>query len=677
MKHRAIPAALAVLLAGPALAQSDLATMSLEDLSRMEVTTVSRKVQKLADTPAAVTILTAEDIARSGARSLAEALRHVPGLQAAQIGSGSWAVSVRGFNSRFSNKLLVQIDGRTVYTPFFAGVFWDAQNVIMEDIERIEVVRGPGASLWGANAVNGVINIVTRSAGATLGTLASFDVDDAGSLELAARQGFGRHDGVAGRVYAKNIHRSSFEDLSGNDLENEQHGWAAGFRVDVPTDVAGSWTVQGDAYRVDAPEQLEFASGPVGFSYMTPLGFEYEGGNVQVSGRWAVGEGEAQVRAYVDHLSAGVAGEARGILNTTDVDFQHRLAALGDHELIWGAGARSIAFDLDEAAPVLTFSPDYGTESVISAFLQDEITLQPKRWKLTLGTRVERNSLADTEWQPNIRLLWTPTDQDSIWAHVSRASRTPSLGEQYAQIIFGVMALPAPFQPAPCVAAGVTCGAAILSAPSDQMLDAERLTAFELGVRRQIGAGSIEAVAYRHEFKDLLVNELGNFSVPGSLGFPVVADQYLYRLNGGRAHVLGLEFSFEMPVSPELRLSGAWSVQNADSGDGLTDGSSDVVASLPHQLANLRAAIDLPRKQDVDIMWRYVGALGAGRFGDPIPSYQAIDMNYRWRATEHFELSFYVQNLFDDSHPEFASDFFPNAQGYAPRRAFLKGTLRF
>ncbi len=677
MKPHAIHVTLALAVAGPAVAQSDLAALSLEDLSRMEVTTVSRKVQRLADTAAAVTVLTAEDIARSGARSVAEALRHVPGLQAAQIGPGSWAVSVRGFNSRFSNKLLVQIDGRTVYTPFFAGVFWDAQNLIMEDIERIEVVRGPGASLWGANAVNGVINIVTRRAGATIGTLASLDVDDAGRVELAARQGFGQHDGAAGRVYAKNIHRTGFDDASGADLGNEQHGWAAGFRVDLPASGRGAWTVQGDAYSVNAPERLELLAGPVGFSFTTPLGFEYEGGNVQVSGSWAVGEGEAQVRAYADHLSAGVADQARGILNTTDIDFQHRLAPVGVHEVIWGAGARHIAFDLDPAEPVLTFSPESGTESVLSAFLQDEITLQPKRWKLTLGARVERNSLADTEWQPNMRLLWTPTDQDSIWAHVSRASRTPSLGEQYAQIIFGVSAIPAAFQPPACVMAGVTCGAAVVSAPSADMLDAEKLTAFELGMRRQIGAGSIEAVAYRHEFRDLLVNELGAFAVPGSLGFPVIADQYVNRGNGGRAHVLGLELSFEMPLGPELRLSGAWSVQNADSGNGLADGSAGVEDALPHQLANLRMAFDLSRRHDMDVMWRYVGSLGEGRFGNPVPSYQAVDLNYRWRVTDRFDLSLYVQNLFDDSHPEFASDFFPAPQGYVARRAFLKGTVRF
>lgn len=668
-----------LLMATNGLAQSDLAAMSLEDLSRMEVTTVSRKVQKLADTAAAITVLTSEDIARSGARSIPEALRHVPGVQVAQIGPGQWAVSVRGFNSRFSNKLLVQVDGRTVYTPFFGGVFWEALNMLMEDIERIEVVRGPGASLWGANAVDGVINIVTRRAAATLGSLVSVDVDDAGRIELAARHGFGTPDGPAGRIYARSIGRSEFENADGESLGNAQHGWIAGFRVDLPAEGMSVWSVQGDAYKLNAPERLEFFNGSPQFNYVTPLGFEYEGGNLLLSGGWSLGDGEAEVRTYLDHLSAGVAGEARGIIDTADLDFQHRLAPMGAHEVIWGLGARYIAFDLDPADPVLSFTKSNDHEHVLSAFVQDEITLQPKHWKLTLGTRVERNSLADTEWQPNVRLLWTPTDQDSIWAHVSRASRTPSLGEQYARIIFGITPLPAQMQPPGCVLAGVTCGAAIVSRTAlAQELDAEHLTAFELGLRRQLGAGSIEAVAYRHDFSDLTTNRLGEFSAPGVLPFPVIANQYVDRINGGDAHVIGLELSFEMPLSPDLRLSGGYSVQNAEQAvAGSADNVSDVEEILPHQLANLRASYNLPRQQGVDLMWRYVGALGAGRFGASIPAYQAVDLNYRWRATPGLELSLYVQNLFDDRHPEFASDFFPSPLGQVPRRAFVKALMRF
>ncbi|MCB1887299.1 MAG: TonB-dependent receptor [Rhodocyclaceae bacterium] len=662
-------------------AQVDLASMSLEDLTRLEVTTVSRKVQRLADTSAAVSIVTAEDIARSGARSIPEALRHLPGVQVAQIGPSQWAVSVRGFNGRFSNKLLVQVDGRTVYTPFFAGVFWEGQYGLMENIERIEVVRGPGASLWGANAVNGVINIVTRRTATTLGTLAWVEVDDEGRLQAAARQGFGEADGLSGRVFARSIGNSELEDAGGEGMDNAQHGWSAGFRADLPSGPASGWSLQGNVMRLEAPETLLFVNVPATFGFATDLDFNYEMGNLMLAGNWAVGAGEAELRAYVDHLSADITDEAKGVINTVDVDFQLRLDPFDQHEVIWGLGARYFTYDLRPAPPVLTFDDEEGTEHVLSAFVQDEIVLQPKRWKLTLGTRVEHHSLAGTNWQPNVRLLWTPSDRDSVWSHVSRASRTPSVGEQVGRIIYGLAPVPPQFQPPACAQVG-GCSAAVVSRISpEQDLEAEDLTAVELGYRRQVGAGSVEAVAFRHQYSNLLTNDFGNFSVPGSVGFPVIADQFVDRVNGAKARVVGLELGFDMPVSPTLRLSGAYSAQNLtlyNQGNASSASSgNEAEATLPHQMASLRASADIAEGHDLDLMWRVVGSLGTSRFGDRIPGYQALDLNYRWRVAKGFDVSLYVQNLFDDGHAEFASDFFPAPLGYVPRRAFLKGTLRF
>ena len=679
MNMRLLPNLMLALLVGPALADGDLTSMSLEDLSRMEVTTVSRKVQRLADTSAAVSVVTAEDIARMGARSIPEALRHVPGVYAAQIAPGQWALSIRGFNGRFSNKLLVQIDGRTIYTPFFAGVFWEAQQLMMEDIERIEVVRGPGASLWGANAVNGVVNIVTRRASATVGTLAWLEADDDGRVQAGARYGFADDRDFAARVYARSIGLGEFDDQAGDGLGNAQHGWQAGFRADLGTGANAGWSLQGGSYILRAPEQLEFPGVALGFGVDAALGFEYKGGHLMLTGHWPTDAGEAELRTYIDHFEVGVAGAAGGDIDTVDADFQHRLDPLGRHEVIWGLGARYTAFEFDPAAPVLTFTRDDGREHIISAFFQDEISLQPRRWKLTLGTRVENNSLSGgTEWQPNIRLLWTPSDRDSIWAHVSRASRTPSLGEQYAKIVAGLA--PLPQQPPQCVQFQLTCSSVIISRTAlDRDLEAEHLTAFELGYRRQIGAGSVEAVAYRHQFKDLFANTLGATAVPGSLPFPIVADQYIDRRNGGKAHVVGLETSFEMPIDTAMRLFGAYAIQNLDesAGDPALQTTSAYEAVLPHQMASLRASFDIAESHELDLMWRHVGALGDSRFGTTIPSYQASDLNYRWRVTREFELALYIQNLFDQGHAEFAPDFFPAPLGYAPRRAFLKGIARF
>ena len=236
-----------------------LADLAFEELVDVQVMSVSRKAQRLGDSAAAVTVVSAEDIRRSGARTIPDALRLVPGVQVAQIGAGRWAVSVRGFNSRFASKLLVQVDGRSVYSPMFSGVMWSALNLMIEDVARIEVIRGPGAALWGANAVNGVINIVTRSAHATQGGFVRGSIDDRGNPELAVRQGIGLDSGAALKLYAHSVNRASFMTASGGEARDEQTGWRTGFRLDSATDGVGRWTLSGEAYRQRSPEQLQLA----------------------------------------------------------------------------------------------------------------------------------------------------------------------------------------------------------------------------------------------------------------------------------------------------------------------------------------------------------------------------------------------------------------------------------
>ena len=684
MTARISAALVAALLAnGAQSATDDLVDMSLEQLSRMQVSTVSRKAQELSDTAAAVTVLTREDIARSGARSIPEALRHVPGLQTAQIGAGQWAVSVRGFNRRFSNKLLIQVDGRTVYTPFFGGVFWDALNLILDDIDRIEVVRGPGASLWGSNAVNGVINIVTRGAGQTLGGLARLSISDRGRSEVQARQGFAIGEAGAARVFARSVGRDGLQGADGGQIDRPQHGWSAGFRADLGSDAGSKWTVQGDAFHLRAAEQLDFSDAAVGFAFSTGFEMRYEGANLLASGVWALGFGEASARAYVDHLAIEAPGFARGSIDTLDVDFHHRVNPLARHDVIWGFGARHFAFDARSTAPVIDFSVESGREHILSAFVHDEIALSPGRWKLILGARAEQNSLAGgTEVQPNLRVLWTPGDRDSVWLQWSRAARTPSVGEQYGIVAVGVAGVPAGLQPPACRLSPIPCAVGVISrtAPGSR-LEAEHLTAIELGMRRQLTTGSVAAVAYRHDLENLVEHTLGAVETPSALPFPAIANQFVDRRNGGKAHVLGLELSFDLRLTREFRLAGAYTLQNAVMGassglEGVAP-DSELENTLPHVMASLRAAFDLASGHDLDLMWRHVGPLGVSRFGSAVPGYQALDINYRWQTGKHLEVSLYVQNLLDQRHPEFAGDFFPAPLAQSPRRAFVSASLRF
>lgn len=628
-----------------------LADLSLEELVKMEVTSVSRKAQRLSDTAAAVTVLSREDIRRSGARSIPEALRAVPGVEVAQIGSGRWAVSIRGFNSRFANKLLVQVDGRSVYTPTFSGVLWETIAPVMEDIERIEVVRGPGAALWGANAVNGVINIVTRKASATRGALVSTTIDDQGRAEAAVRYGFSLADNLDARVYVRSVNRSPAENVGNNSLADRQKGWHAGFRVDRSSVGSEGWSVQGEVYDQESPERQ------VGLTGLDTAEFGYSGGYLMGVKSWAVRSGEARLQAYAEQQKLQLPQYGKMNVDTVDLDFQHQLAPIGAHELIWGLGWRSISYSIDLLSSIfVSLDPPSSNERTVSAFVQDEITLVPRRWKALLGARLEDNSLSGFEPQPNVRLLWTPNEQDSLWTQWSRASRTPSLGEAYSNTFYG-------FGPG-----GLARRA--LVAPGNS-LDAERLSAFELGFRRQLNGGSVEVVAYHHRYSGIYGDALGPI-VPAPAGAPWPVEQLVYRDNRIDAESIGLELSAEAQLSAKSRLAAAFTVKDVSAGkpaklldDVLPFKVEDVV---PHHTLVLQYDHSFDEMHSFGVRVRRVGALKVG-----IDAYTATDMHYSWHPARDFRLSAELLNAFDPSHPEFISnDFFASESGQIPRRLLLK-----
>jgi iron complex outermembrane receptor protein len=652
--------------------EAPLVDLALEDLARLEVATVSRKAQKLSETSAAVTVLTAEDIRRSGARSVPEALREVPGVSVTQIGAGRWAVGVRGYAGRFSNKLLVLIDGRSVYSPLFSGVFWEALDVMLEDVERIEVVRGPGASLWGANAVNGVINIVTRKATASRGGLLSMRLDNQGHPAVAVRQGVELGGAGALRVFAKGNELAESRSASGESGVDGNRGWLAGFRMDSAGSGTNAWMVQGNTYRRSSRENLQ-TSAQAGLPLLLPLGADLEGSSLVGRYTWGLAGGEASLQGYVDTQRIEAKNYGTGEVRTADLDFQHRLAPMGGHELMWGLGSRFVQTEIHLSTPVLVVSPSGRKFNVASAFVQDEITLQPRVWKLTLGGRFEHSTISRLEPQPNARLMWTPTDADSVWANWSRAARTPSVGEIDTQMFAGLQQTGNPRMPV----------VAMVSRPGPNWAPrAERLDALELGYRRGFGNGSFEAVLFHHDYTHLTSTSLdpGGVVLPGVAGLVpagVVPLQYLNRGNVGSARSTGLELGLDLPVTENLRLQASYTLMDIRAGrssDPVTQASGEALEEAsPHYWANLHGLLNLGRGRELDLMVRRMGAIGLGH----VPAYTSVDLRYGWRVSRSFELAVVGVNLFDPLHQEYAPDFVPSQPAYQPRQGFVQGMWRF
>jgi iron complex outermembrane receptor protein len=570
-----------------------LADLSLEELSNLEVTSVSRRPERLADAPASIFVITGEDIRRSGATSLPEALRLAPSLHVARVDARQYAISARGFNSTVANKLLVLIDGRTVYTPLFSGVFWDAQDTLLEDIERIEVVSGPAGTLWGANAVNGVINVITKQAADTQGTLA---YAGGGNEEsgLGARRGLRFDNGGGLRVYGKGFSRDSTVRASGADVPDQWHSGQAGFRADwgAGTD---SYTLQGDAYQGKADQA---APGDVRIS----------GGNLLV--RWQrqlAGGDRVHVQAYFDNTHREIPGTFAERLDTYDIEFQHALAVGRDHLFAWGGGHRMARDRVTNGA--VQFLPAKRDLNWTNVFVQDEY-----RWsdalRFTAGAKVEHNPYTGSEFLPSARLAWRLDESRLLWAAASRAVRAPS---RIDREFFG---------------SGLAGGPDFRS---------EISKVFEIGYRSQASTHASYSVTVFHSRHEHLRSIEG--TVLGN------------RMEGEST---GLEAWGKLQVTPRWRLSAGGTLLDQDL--RFEPGSVDnfgvrAAGNDPKRQVSLRSSHDLGGGQDFDLLIRYVGALP-----DPaVPSYTAFDARYAWRPRAGLELAVSVQNLFDDRHAEFGS----------------------
>jgi iron complex outermembrane recepter protein len=665
---------------GSGVGSNNLADLSLEQLMSIEVYSAAKKKQRLSDSAAAVYVLTQDDIRRSGVTTIPEALRLVPGVEVGRISSNTWAITIRGFNERFANKLLVLIDGRSVYTPLFAGVYWDVQDVVLEDVDRIEVIRGPGGTLWGANAVNGVINIITKSAKDTQGVLVSGGAGTEETGFTTARYGAEIAPHTYARVYTKYFERDSFESTrAGNQGHDASDNWwqgRGGFRVDWDPGDADALTVQGDVYGGDSDSFSGQAAPPPDFAVSGPESPGVIGGNVLA--RWThrlAGGSETQLQGYFDRTDRDsrppTIDEHR---NAADLDFQHRIQLWKNHDVVWGLGYRAVWDDLPGSFS-LSFDPQKRTVHLFSGFVQDEMAFFDDRLRLTLGTKLEHNSYSGVEVQPNARALLKISDNQSLWGAISRAVRTPSRSENDIRITSAV--IPAGTPGTPCETSPLPCYVTFFG---DHGFNAEKLIAFELGYRAQVRENlSFDVTGFYNLYDGLrtVVPDPSRAFVETDPA-PIHSVIPLFVANGLEADTWGFEAVADWRPLDFWTLRSGYTYFDMDLNFSATSQGDPVSGfakgSSPKNRVFVRSLLDLPHNFELDTNVSWVDNLQSLGVGD----YATLDLRVGWRPTDAIELSLVGQNLLEDSHQEFASSQFVNDEPTRVQRGvYGKVTLRF
>ena len=638
----------------------DLSEVGIEELMHIKVTTVSKRSETLASAPAAAYVITQEQIRRSGALTVADALRLAPGVHVAQINADTWAIGIRGDNFQFADKLLVMIDGRSVYSPIFSGVFWELHDLPLEDIARIEVVRGPGGTLWGANAMNGVINIITKTAQETRGVLLSASIAANGRTSGTVRVGGGRGRRAAYRLYGKYLRNRRSPPLppAAGDVHDGWDMGRAGFRADLAPTLRDRLTLSGDVFR--GREEGEYALPPVPPLFpLATFDFVARGGNVLV--RWErefSPRSSTVLQAFYDREQRAMAPGFAPLHQVYDIDFQHRLSLSARHQIVWGGGFRANDYD-SRPAWVASFDPARAITTAANAFLQDEVTLVPDRLWVEVGSKFERNTYTGFEMQPNVRLRWQPTSKHMIWAAVSRALTVPNDFQEVGRRVAGVFQEPN----GPLVVATVV---------GNRQLKSQDLLAYEAGYRTEFSkrfAGDVSV--FFDSYHRFASTEAGqpypNPDAPFSLVVPLVFRNSLTR------HSYGAELSATCTLREHWKLEGAysWLVNGAYP---MSEPSAPFrTGDDPKHQFSLRSSLSLPRSVELDSSLYYVSSLGA----QGLPDYVRLDLRLGWRIGEHSEFSLAGQNLLDPRHPEFAGNALWTQPAEVRRTAYAKFTINF
>jgi len=609
--------------------QRDLTSISLEELAQTKVTSVSKTEEPRFRTPAAIQVITAEDMRRSGATSIPEALRLVPGLHVARINSSQWAIGIRGFTSRLARSQLALMDGRSLYTPLFAGTYWEVQDTILEDIERVEVVRGPGGTLWGANAVNGIVNIITKEAKDTQGVFVSAGGGNEERAFVNAR--YGGKVGEAGhyRVYAKYFKRAAEFHADGDDFD-AWHLAQGGFRTDWKLRGDDRLTVQGDLYSGRTGERTTLSYYDPPYSRIVESQGQLSGGNLTARWDHPMKGSAVTVLAYYDRTRR-VEPNFREVRDTFDVDLQHRLAWGDRNVLVSGLGYR-VSDGRTGAIETLAFIPADRTDHIFSAFVHDEIGLVKDRLQLSLGTKLERNQYTGFELQPSGRLLWVPRPRQALWAAVTRAVRTPSRVERDLFLTFAL----SPVNPL------------FARIEGNRDFTSERTLAYEAGYRIQPADRlSLEVALFHDRYANLSSLEQGRpFAEDGRQILPLLIGNML------RGRSSGVELSAAAHLSPRFVVNGEYSYLNLnlEAKPGSTDTSSVAAeGASPRHAARLQSSWRLPGHLDLDLSLRWLDHLPAQK----VPAYTALDARASWLVVPRLELAVAGQDLLRARHLEF------------------------
>ncbi len=678
----------------------DLLDYSLQELMVLQVTSVSRRVQRQFDAAAAIYTITQDDIRNLGITSIPEALRMVPGMQVAKLNGSTWSLSARGFNYVFANKLLVLIDGRTVYTPLFSGVNWDVQNVMMDDIDRIEVIRGPGAALWGSNAVNGVINIMTRHTEDTQGGLLRGSVGTEEKTAGAVRYGGELSDDTFYRIYAQGFDRNAQKNKDGSDADDQWFMHQAGFRFDRYISDRDDFTLQSDIYEGSTrPPYYVYDPDQHSFNTINRLDRAQRGGNILAKFTRSLDDGEVMVKSYGEYYQNDDVrlNEKR---NTWDIEFQHSFSWWDDHTLVWGGNYRIDWYNLDPRnSHYITLKDNKFNEKLWSLFVQDSFRYTPTL-EFTLSARMQHNETTGKEFQPNARFSWTPNRETTVWGAVSRAVKTPALSETSLGITnISYMGL---------LNEGGVDNHTMFALSGNPDLVSEKLTAFDLGFRRQVTPDfSVDIAGYLNVYKDVTSYQFSGICQEGFIfpsqvppaGITGVPDEFCFdpsntpALLGGSGPVVfptilgntlkvfthGVEIAADWQVKDGWRLRLNYSYINVDADSQRKDdygrrNEAIVEGIAARHTANLFSSMQLPDDWTLNLWLKYMSKLRLDPHYDVnnIKANTNLDVRIGKALKPGLEVSLVGQNLLHHRQLQFYEVFTGQTQTEVERSAYVQ-----
>jgi iron complex outermembrane recepter protein len=659
----------------------DLAALSLEELMGIEVTLPSRGGGTLFETAAAVYVLTGDDLRRSGVTSIPEALRLVPGMQVGHIGASKWAISARGFNDRFAQKLLVLIDGRNIYSPLFGGVFWEEHDLILADVERIEIIRGPGATLWGANAVNGIVNIVTRGTEQTQGGLVQLGAGSEERALAALRYGGSWGQNAQYRVYGKFFDRDAFVDSSGARAADQWQVRQFGLRAEWKPNSRDELSGQGGLRDSQAGQTWRFPT--LEAPYLEAFNSTSDGSGAYAVLRWKrtlSASSDLRLQTYYTHrrIVDMFNGEKR---NSYDVDFQHR-SAHGRHQVVWGLGYRFTS-DNTRSSLKVSFDPARRSDHLFSAFAQDAVDLLRDRLRLTIGSKFEHNAYTGFEFQPNARLLWTPHSQHVLWAAFSRALRTPARADDDVRIALRTFPTETiiPF-------AGPDSPPLLAYIAGNRAFRSEKLLACEAGYRvRPHENLFVDVATFYNDYDNL---RSGVLSAPIFVELPAphfTADLLIANAMRGRA--LGGELAVEWHLARHrLRLAYSYLNIDLDLKAGALPENKDVEKGHPEHQFYVWHSFDVRPDLQLDAIGRYVGGIFQDKESDglaygaylpqrAVGGYFELDLRLAWQLNERMGIDLVGQNLLQKQHAEFVDFFIDTLPTETQRGVYAAATWKF